>query len=32
MATRWFSDYAMAEKALRLKRAFNRLFIDIEEQ
>jgi hypothetical protein len=32
VATRWSSDYAMAERALRLKRAFNRLFIDIEEQ
>jgi hypothetical protein len=32
MATRWSSDYAIAEKALRLKRAFNRLFIDIEKQ
>jgi hypothetical protein len=32
MATRWFFDYAMSEKALRLKRAFNRLFIDIEKQ
>jgi hypothetical protein len=32
MATRWSSDYAMAEKALRLKSAFNRLFIDIEKQ
>jgi hypothetical protein len=32
VATRWSSNYAMAEKALRLKRALNRLFIDIEKQ
>jgi hypothetical protein len=30
MATRLSSNYAIAEKALRLKRALNRLFIDIE--
>jgi hypothetical protein len=32
VATRWSSDYAMAERALQLRRALSRLFIDIEEQ
>jgi hypothetical protein len=32
VATRWFSDYAMASRALQLRRAFNRLFMDVEEQ
>jgi hypothetical protein len=32
VATRWFFNYAIAEKALRLKRAFNKLFIDIKKQ
>jgi hypothetical protein len=32
VATRWPSDYAMAERALRLKRALNRLFMDAEKQ
>jgi hypothetical protein len=30
VAIGWSSDYAMAERALRLKRALNGLFIDIE--
>jgi hypothetical protein len=32
VATHWSSDFAMAERALRLKRALNRLIIDIEDQ
>jgi hypothetical protein len=32
VVTRWSSDYAMAERALTLRRALQRLFIDVEEQ
>jgi hypothetical protein len=30
--TRWFFDYAMAARALQLRRAFNRLFMNVEKQ
>jgi hypothetical protein len=32
VATRWSSDNAMAERALELRRALGRLFVNIEEQ
>jgi hypothetical protein len=32
MATRWSSDYAMAEKAFLLRPALQRLFVNIEVQ
>jgi hypothetical protein len=32
MTNRWSSNYAMAARVLQLRRAFNRLFMDVEEQ